>query len=377
MTSYAPGVTPQAGYFPGNGAGIGAMVGGGLPAFSRDENQRLLDQVFGAGKVVAGQGGGEAALATATPEQQMAYQQARNQYAGQEAYKPQYVGGVAPVGMLEPLNDWQKQALTTASGGFKNTGYLDMLSGYLGNADQMLQGASQYMQPMGNDQFSQGIERYMNPYQQQVVDSTTAQMSRQGSIDQNNLNALFNQGSFGSSSHRIGAQEMASDLQRNIGDVAGNLNYQGYNQAVGNTLNQYNTDQNRGLTGTLQAASLYPQLGQSALAGQDATYGMYSNNLNSLMNAGNTVQGQNQRMLDLLNPMIQGVTNWPQDSITQTANNVNANFNGSQNYNYTSQPNMASKVGGLGLMGLGGVGANGDWALSNYYPTVQGTPWKG
>lgn len=341
-----------------------------LPAFSTAENQKLLDQIFGAGKAVAGSGGGEAALATATPEQQAAYTQMRNQYAGQGAYKPQYVGGVAPVGMIEPLNDWQKQALTTASKGFNNTGYLDMLSGYLDNADQMIQGATQ---PMSGDQFSAGIERYMNPYQQQVVDSTAAQMSRQGAIDQSNLNALFNQGSFASSAHRVGAQEMASDLQRNIGDVTGNLNYQGYNQAVGNTLNQFNADQGRGLAG----AQLYPQLGNSALAGQDATYGMYSNNLNSLMNAGGAVQSQNQRMLDLLNPMIQGVTNWPQDSITQTANNVNANFNGSQNYNYTQQPNMASQIGGLGLMGLGGVGANGDWKLSNYYPTVQGTPWKG
>lgn len=326
-----------------------------MASFNRTVNQQLLDQVFGAGSIMAGEGRGEQALKYATPEQRAAYTQARQAYDNQGSYKPVYEqaynGGVMPVGQIEPLNQMQRDAITRAAGGYQDTSFLDMVRNFLGGAENYVNAGSK---SLSDADFNTGVDRYMNPYTQQVVDSTVGQIQKQADIDRSNINALFNDGSFGSSSHRIASQELADNTQRAIADATGGLYSSGFNNAIANTLNQYNADQGR----KLQGASLMPAFINSGITAQDAGRRHYTQNLNDLFTAGNTVQRQNQNMLDIVRQEINAQRNYPVSQL-QTIGSLLGPFNGGQSTGYGYDPNLISRLGGAGMVASRGIAT--DW----------------
>ena len=270
-------------------------------------------------------------------------------------------GGVMPVGQIEPLNDYQKEAITMAAGGYSDP-YAGHAQQYLDDMTYFLNQGTQYVDrgaaSMTDQAFTQGLERYMNPYQDQVINSTVDQMRRQAEIDQSNLNAIFNDGAFGSSSHLVNYGQMASDLQRNVGDAVGALNYQGYNQAVNNALGQFNQDANRSLT----AGSILPQYASTALSGMDALqrqgaydYDIYRQNLDDLMTAGNVVQNQNQALLDVVRGEIQGVTDYPYNQLAEISNLLGPFSSGTSSQLVEQQNPLSTAGGALMFLGSGGV----------------------
>ena len=77
------------------------------------------------------------------------------------------------------------------------------------------------------------IDRFMNPYEQNVIDRTAADMRRQDQINQlQQRQQLAAAGAFGGSRDALLRAEAASNLSRNIGDMAAKQRVQGFDSAM-------------------------------------------------------------------------------------------------------------------------------------------------
>ena len=94
--------------------------------------------------------------------------------------------------------------------------------------------ASSVTNQMGNFQPTQAnLDPYMNPYQQQVIDRTAADMTRQDQINQlQQRQQLTSAGAFGGSRDALLRAESAGNLSRNIGDMAAEQRALNFNQAM-------------------------------------------------------------------------------------------------------------------------------------------------
>lgn len=112
------------------------------------------------------------------------------------------------------------------------------------NAQQQ-QAASYFgtpIQSISPDQLNAGISMFSNPFTQQVIQNTNNEIQRNLQSDiSNNAQMADAAGGFGGTRQAI----MDSEAQRNAllaeGYTAADLNNQNFNNAVGNTLSQYNT----------------------------------------------------------------------------------------------------------------------------------------
>lgn len=78
----------------------------------------------------------------------------------------------------------------------------------------------------------------MNPYNQQVVDTTLRDVGNASAIAMNNLDAQAQQaGAFGGSRHGIAMAELGKGYQQQALDKVGALRQQGYGQAMNNAFN--------------------------------------------------------------------------------------------------------------------------------------------
>jgi hypothetical protein len=178
-----------------------------------------------------------------------------------------------PTYQVAGLSQAQQQALTQGQQGIG--AYMPYLTG----ASGMLGGATQ--------QFNQAdAQRFMNPYQQQVIDQSLQQINRQGDIARQNLQAqAVRAGAFGGSREGIQRAELERGLaeQRNQ-TILGGLQ-QGYTQSLAAS----EAEKNRLLQGSQAGAgiaSLQQQLGQG--------------DVNFLYNLGQSQQRQSQAELDAL-----------------------------------------------------------------------------
>lgn len=81
------------------------------------------------------------------------------------------------------------------------------------------------------------VGAFNNPYQQEVVDNTQADIERQRQMTMNNLgSAASAAGAFGGSRHGVAEGVTNAEYGRVAGDVLGNLRMQGYNNAMSNAM---------------------------------------------------------------------------------------------------------------------------------------------
>jgi hypothetical protein len=327
-----------------------------MAAFSTAANQALLDKYFGKGVVKAGSGGGNAALANAPKALVDAYTAERRQFADQSGfnYTPQttapqgnYNGGVVPVGQVEPLNQWQKDALTMQQGGAPDSGYSQGIQ----NAFQGYQSAVQQLpQNMTDAQFAQYYARYNNPFTQDVVDATNADIRRQADIMRNPLKERFaGNNSFGSSAQGIQMGQIDEAALRDITNNTANLRSQGFNQATGNTLANYGQD----TSNAFNRAGQYGNLMQAGIQGQQQNQQNFAQNFGNKFNAGTAVQTQNQNLLDVVRGQIGGVQQYPYTQLQNFAQTLSP-FSGGSSTGYNYAPSTLGKLGGAAMVGAGG-----------------------
>lgn len=313
-----------------------------MAAFTQATNQALLDKYFGVGKVQAGGGRGEAALAQAPEQIRNAYQNERRTYEPTYQLQSSYNGGVAPVGQIEPLNQWQKDALTQMQGGAPDMGYTQGIQG----AFQGYQGAVQNLpQNMTDEQFSKYYARFNNPWTQDVIDTTNAEIRRQADIMQNPLKERFaGNNSFGSTAQGVQQGLINEAALRDVTANTAALRAAGFNQATGNALSNYGQD----ASNAFQKAGAYGNLMQAGIAGQQANQQNFSQNVANKFNAGSAVQQQNQNLLDVVRGQIAGVQQYPYAQLSNFAQTLSP-FSGASNTGYSYTPSAISKLGGLGV----------------------------
>ncbi len=109
--------------------------------------------------------------------------------------------------------------------------------------DQAFTGLSQLNNPISGssivnqmgafDPTQADTDRFMNPYEQNVIDRTAADMTRQDQINQlQQRQQLASAGAFGGSRDALLRAEAASNLNRNIGDMAAEQRSQGFTSAM-------------------------------------------------------------------------------------------------------------------------------------------------
>lgn len=242
------------------------------------------------------------------------------------------------------------------------------------------------------------LNQYMNPYTQDVINSSLALMDQTQARDiNNNADIAQKQNAFGNSRRNIMDAVTNSQYGMNKGSLAANLNSQNFNQAMG----AYSTDRARDLQAAgmnqdanlraalanqstgLSAAQMNQQLGldrarigltgaglQGTLTG--AQQQDYLNSANAGLNAANQLYNNNQAQLDAQQ---QAYQEWQQSqlaplnlrmsALSNTPYNTSTTSNGwsTQAYQPTSSNPAMSGLGGA-LSGASMLSSLGPWGAA-------------
>ncbi len=171
----------------------------------------------------------------------------------------------------------------------------------------------------------------MNPYQQQVVDTTLRDVGSAALIGQNQLDAQAGAaGAFGGSRHGIAQAEALKGYQQQALDKVGALRQQGYNQAMNNAFT---------------AASGLQGAGQQAF---DMGMGVQ----NQQMKQGMMQQAAMQQLIDAAKGQYGGYTGQPNQALNTFAGGLtgvqSVDMGGSQSY---MNPGLLNYMQAFGMMG--------------------------
>ena len=208
------------------------------------------------------------------PERQVAGLTSLQQQAATLGQAPGGIGGYQS--FLTTGSDTLGTGLGTLGSGM---GTLGTALGTLGQSQAPISAAQQAIAGSGQLFSPSDLSAYTNPYQQQVIDTTIAEMNRQGEISRNNLAAQgVGAGAFGGSRFGIAGAELDRNLADSQARALAQLNAQNYSQALGASQTAFENQQRRQqqqsqLYGGI--AGLYGNLGgqQANIAGQQAGIG--------------------------------------------------------------------------------------------------------
>lgn len=275
-------------------------------------------------------------------------------------------GGVRDIS-VEPLTQWEKSGLSSLAGtGDMAAQQYQQGAGLMSQLAQqptmnpLAQPAFEQMQQaigQGTREFTQSdIDRFMNPYQQQVIDRLNQNLTEQGQRAMSKLQAQDVGRSAGSSSRAIQQGMLQRDLSNTMADKQANLLYQGFADALGN----FGNERSRYMTG----AGLYGNLGTAAQGvtalgtqtAQNLAQGLTGLGMQGIQNqigAGSTVRGYNQALADRTAGALQGQIGYSGNQLTNLLNQINSIQGGSAVQNYTN-PSTLGQVG-AGLSGIADI----------------------
>ena len=261
---------------------------------------------------------------------------------------------------LADLSQGQQQAITSALQGVGSfQPFLQQGAEAIGQGIGQLGTAQQYVAGAG---FSPtGFQQFMDPFTEEVIARTQQDIADKGAQQQLQAQAsAAGQGAFGGSRQAVLQGQIAADVMDQQARTGAQLRSAGFQQAQ--NLAQQAAQQQ------LKQAQLTGQLGQTVagLGTQTAALGqlgqqMGVQDINTLLGIGGLQQGQGQKQLDIdkqnllaqqalpfqkigfLSDIFKGVP-----SLQQTATTTS-----------TPRPSTGSQLLGLGIAGLGAVGAAG------------------
>jgi hypothetical protein len=270
---------------------------------------------------------------------------------------------VQGIGAYQPM--LQAGAGTVGSGVETMRAALDPLSASIQSAGQIgSQTAANIMDPTG-------VQAFMSPYEQAVIDQSMQDIRRAGDIAMQGTRAqAVGAGAFGGSRSGIAEQELNRNVLEQQARTAAQLRASGFQQAQQQQLQRAQAAGQVGLQGAQlmqSGAGQYGALGQGlgSLGLQqarlgEAQQGLSLNDINTLLSLGGQEQGQQQAILDAQRQtQYQNVmTPYQQlgfySDIFQGMPTAQQTFTQQQ----TPNPSMISQIGGLGL-GLYGMNQAG------------------
>ena len=294
------------------------------------------------------------------------------------------ITGIAQNMIIDPATGLVKPAAGAGALGQAQTAFDGMLGAATagqGAGDQFLQAAQGFTGP-------QAYQQFMSPYQQEVIDTTLAQMDQDAAEQAAKLGAsagnAFGGGRFGVAQGQLAASNV---LDRAL--TAAQLRQQGFsqanqlaNQAFGQQMNMGSqamnqASQNVGLFGQAgqaqaglgqaqnqQLAQQFCQLGGLSAAQQQlGEYGssMLGNQINALTQMGQQNQAFQQALLDAQQNQQQQVAFAPQQGLGFLSQMLGAAYGapGGTTFQTTPQPSTLETLIGAGTGIVGILGATG------------------
>jgi len=211
-------------------------------------------------------------------------------------------GGVAApdiVGFTDP----QMQAIARMTGGVdpvtgeQYEGAMDAYQPYLDQSLEAFTSGTDIAQSAGTAAYDpQSYKEYYDPFVEDVIDTTLAEIQREGDIGKIGERAqAVGAGAYGGSRQAIAEQE----LQRNIADqkarTAAQLRSAAYTGAQQQAQSAFENQQKRGI----QSGQLFQGLGTGIGALGEAAQNLGFQDVNALFNIGQLEQGQLQREYDV------------------------------------------------------------------------------
>ena len=247
---------------------------------------------------------------------------------------------------LAGLSEAQQRAITEALGGIGD--FAPFLQRGDAAVRQGIAGAQ------GADFTPTSYEQFMDPFTEDVIRATEADIARQGAMQQNQLGAgAVGAGAFGGSRQGIAQGEIARNVQDQMARTTSQLRSQGFTQAQ-NLAQQAARQQ-------LAQAQLGGQLGVSQAGLGQLGQQMGTQDINTLLGIGGLQQQQAQKEFDVarantlaeqalpfqrigfMSDIFRGVP-----ALQQTTSRIT-----------TPPPSRGSQLLGLGIAGLGAVGQAG------------------
>ena len=261
---------------------------------------------------------------------------------------------------LADLSQGQQQAITSALQGVGSfQPFLQQGAQAIGQGIGQLGTAQNYVAGAG---FSPtDFQQFMDPFTEEVIAATQADIARQGAMQQNQLGAsAVGAGAFGGSRQGIAQGEIARNVMDQQARTGAQLRSQGFAQAQ--NLAQQAAQQQ------LKQAQLTGQLGQTVagLGTQTAALGqlgqqMGVQDINTLLGIGGLHQGQAQQQLDIDKQNLLATQALPFQKIGFLSDIFKGVPSLQQTATTTSmpRPSTSSQLLGLGIAGLGAVGQAG------------------
>jgi len=256
------------------------------------------------------------------------------------------IAQMIPAFQVQGLTGQQQQAMNMTSQGIGQfQPYLDQASSTIGQGVESLAGARGMFAPT-----AEGIQSYMDPYQQNVTQNALAELDRQAMLQQQGLNAQqVSSGAFGS--ERAGIQN--AELGRNLQDIKSKRIFEdlsrNFQQAQQTAQQSFEAQQGR-------QANVGQMLGQ--LGGQQAGLGqlgqnLYGQDVTNLLTSGALGQAQGQNALEAQR-QTQLLQNQEPFQRLSFASGILTGTPASQ-MTVQQQPstNPFLQIAGLGIMGLG------------------------
>ena len=251
-----------------------------------------------------------------------------------------------PAFQVAGLTPQQQQAMAMSSQGIgQYQPFLDQASGTIGQGISSIAGAQRMFAPT-----AEGIQSYMDPYQQNVTQNALAELDRQAMLQQQGMNAQqIGAGAFGT--ERGGIQN--AEMGRNLSDIKSRRIFEdlsrNFQQAQQTAQQSFEAQQGR-------QANAGQMLGQ--LGGQQAGLGQLGQNLYgadvaNLLQSGALGQTQGQNVLEAQR-QTQLLQNQEPFQRLSFASGILTGTPASQ-MSVQQQPstNPLMQVAGLGIMGLG------------------------
>jgi hypothetical protein len=258
---------------------------------------------------------------------------------------------------LAGLSEAQQKAISNAMGG-------------VGSFQPFLQ--------QGSDAVEQGIagaqgasftptsyQQFMDPYTEDVIDATQADIARQGAMQQNQLGAAsVNQGAFGGSRQGIAQGEIARNVMDQQARTGAQLRSQGFAQA------QQSAQQ--AAQQQLRQAQLGGQLGVSQAGLGQLGQQMGVQDINTLLGIGGLQQGQTQKEFDVTraNDLAQQALPFQRIGFMSDIFRGVPALQQTTSRTTTPPPSRGSQMLGLGIAGLGAIGQAG--GFGNFFGGQRG-----
>ena len=261
---------------------------------------------------------------------------------------------------LAGLSQGQRDAITRAAEGVGSfQPFLQQGAEAVGQGIGQLGTAQQRVAAAGIDPTS--YQQFMNPFTEDVIATTQADIARQGAMQQNQLGAsAVGAGAFGGSRQGIAQGEIARNVMDQQARTGAQLRSQGFAQAQ--NLAQQAAQQQ------LRQAQLTGQLGQTVagLGTQTAALGqlgqqMGVQDVNTLLGIGGLQQGQSQKEFDVAraNQLAQQALPFQRIGFLSDIFRGVPALQQTVSRTTTPPPSRGSQLLGLGIAGLGAVGSAG------------------